>query len=143
MKKMTFFHIGLTCRHPLVIEKFYRKHFGFKRARVFSPGPEQIVMLKSGDVYLELFKATEEAPVPEARGNGPSYPGWRHICFAVNDLDILLKEMGQDARITLGPLQRDELIPGMKVCWIADPEGNIIELNQGYTDEAHPLPFDG
>jgi hypothetical protein len=23
----------------------------------------------------------------------------------------------------------------MKVCWVADQEGNIIELNQGYVDE--------
>jgi hypothetical protein len=27
------------------------------------------------------------------------------------------------------------------VAWIADPEGNIVELNQGYIDEAEPPPL--
>jgi glyoxylase I family protein len=29
----------------------------------------------------------------------------------------------------------------MKVVWVADPEGNIIELNQGYRDEQNPPPL--
>jgi glyoxylase I family protein len=29
----------------------------------------------------------------------------------------------------------------MRVAWIADPEGNIVELNQGYVDEADPPPL--
>jgi glyoxylase I family protein len=35
-----------------------------------------------------------------------------------------------------------EFIPGMKVCWLADPEGNIYELNQGYKDEENPPQFE-
>jgi glyoxylase I family protein len=32
----------------------------------------------------------------------------------------------------------------MRVAWISDPEGNIVELNQGYVDETDPPapPFD-
>jgi glyoxylase I family protein len=26
----------------------------------------------------------------------------------------------------------------MRVAWLADPEGNIVELNQGYVDEPNP-----
>ena len=57
------------------------------------------------------------------------------------DLDAKLAEMGDDARLTLGPLDMSQFIPGMRVAWIADPEGNIVELNQGYVDEAEPLPL--
>jgi glyoxylase I family protein len=134
MQNAIFSHIGLTCKDPDLVEEFYTKHFGFKRAKVFSPGPEQIVMIKCGNVYLELFKAKEASPVPLAQGNGYEYPGWRHICFSVADLDAKLSEMGKEARITLGPLDLDELVEGMRVAWIADPEGNIVELNQGYVD---------
>ena len=49
--------------------------------------------------------------------------------------------MGDDARITLGPLDMGQFIPGMRVAWIADPEGNIVELNQGYIDEDNPPPL--
>lgn len=134
MTQTVFSHIGLTCIDPIAVEKFYEKHFGFKRANVYNPGPEQIVMIKSGDVYLELFKATKDSPVADPEGTGPDYKGWRHICFMVDDLEATLAEIGPDAKITRGPVELDRLIQGMKVCWIADPEGNIIELNQGYKD---------
>jgi glyoxylase I family protein len=49
--------------------------------------------------------------------------------------------MGDEARITLGPLDMSEFIPGMRVAWIADPEGNIVELNDGYIDEDDPPPL--
>ncbi|MBI4650356.1 VOC family protein, partial [Candidatus Desantisbacteria bacterium] len=63
------------------------------------------------------------------------FQGLRHVCFLVNDLDKRLKALGSDVKITLGPVDMSGLIPGMKVAWVADPEGNIIELNQGYCDE--------
>jgi glyoxylase I family protein len=121
-----------------MIEKFYSKYFGFKRARVYAPGPEQVVMLKSGGIYLELFKATEESPVSEPKGAGPDYPCWKHICFLVDNLDSTLSELKDEAKITQGPVDMSGFIEGMRVCWIADPEGNIVELNQGYIDEENP-----
>ncbi len=138
MIKATFSHMGISCKDPIKLEKFYTKYFGFKRTRVYVPGPDQVVMIKSGDIYFELFKATEDSPVPPQKEAGPMYPCFRHVCFMVDDLDEKLKELGEDATITLGPSDMSEFIPGMKVCWLADPEGNIYELNQGYKDEENP-----
>ena len=61
-----FSHVGIMCNDPLW--RSFSKHFGFKRARVYAPGPEQVVMIKSGEIYLELFKATKERPIPQERG---------------------------------------------------------------------------
>ena len=69
-----FSHVGIMCNDPLKIEEFYTKHFGFKRARVYAPGPEQVVMIKSGEIYLELFKATKERPIPQERGQVQNMP---------------------------------------------------------------------
>ena len=135
---MTFSHIAITCKAPLVIEQFYTKHFGFQRARVVSLGEDQIVFLKREDVYLELFRATNEALRPPATGSGPEYPGWRHIAFMVEDVDAKVAEMGAAAKITLGPLSFDAFIPGWRTVWIADPEGNIIEISQGFVDQENP-----
>jgi glyoxylase I family protein len=137
----SFFHMGLSCKDPIAVEAFYTKYFGFQRARVYVPGPDQVVMIKSGNLYLELFKASQEAPVPPAGGAGPEYPGWRHIALYVDDLTAKLTELGSGVQITLGPLDMSEFIPGMKVCWIADPEGNIVELSEGYQDELNPPPL--
>lgn len=141
MVQLTFSHIALACDDPLAIERFYTKHFGFSRARVYLPGPGQVVVIKSGNVSLELFPAKEQRPVPPADQDGPWYPGYRHMAFLVDDLDAKLAQIGDEARVTLGPLDMGGFIPGMRVAWIADPEGNIVELNQGYVDEENPPPL--
>lgn len=138
MPNMEFSHIAFSCRDPLATERFYAKHFGFRRARVYAPGPNQVVVIRSGVLALELFPSTETRPSPRVLGAGPDYPGVRHIAFQVDDLDAKLEEMGSDARVTLGPLDMGQFIPGMRVAWIADPEENIVELNQGYADEDNP-----
>lgn len=139
-KPMTqgFFHMGITCKDPLNIERWYRRHFNFERARVYAPGPDQVVMVKANGVYLEIFKATQEAPVREPEGSGYEWPSWRHLAFYIDHLDAKLAEMGNDADIKLGPFDMGQFVPGMRAVWIADPEGNIVELNEGYYDEDNP-----
>lgn len=142
MKPFVLHHVGLSCDDPLAIERWYTKHFGFQRRRVYAPGPEQVVMIETGGVYLELFHSTVERPCLKVEGAGPDYSGFRHFAFRVDDLDATLARLGDDAPITLGPLDMSQFIPGMRVAWVRDPEGNIVELNQGYVDEENPQPDD-
>jgi glyoxylase I family protein len=133
---MAFHHIALTCNDALAVEAFYVKHFGFQRARVLPLGDgKQIVFIRSGDAYLELFQTPDAPPVPKADKDGPAYPGWRHIAFKVDNVDATLAAMGDAAKVTLGPFDFDAFIPGWRTVWVADPEGNIVEISQGYTDE--------
>jgi glyoxylase I family protein len=136
-----FHHFALTCSDPIAVEAFYTRHFGFTRARVIPLGNQQIVFIKSDNVYLELFQKDEEAPVSPPAGDGPHYPGWRHIAFKVDDVDAKLAEMGDEARITLGPLDFNDFIPGWRTVWVADPEGRIVEISQGYIDQENPPPL--
>jgi glyoxylase I family protein len=133
-----FSHIGLTCKDPVVIERFYSKYFGFKRARVIPLGDDQILFIKSGHFYMELFKAKEQSPLAEPKDDGYPWAGLRHLAFEVESVDAKLAEMGADAKIMLGPADFSDFIPGWKGAWIADPEGNIVELNQGYVDQVTP-----
>ena len=138
MSQLAFAHVGLTCNDPTEVETFYTKHFGFRRERVVPLGDNQIVFVRSGSLVLEIFKATAERPVPQADKDGPAYAGWRHIAFQVDDLGAKLAAMGDDARVTLGPLDFNDFIPGWKTAWVADPEGNIIEITQGYVGQDPP-----
>jgi glyoxylase I family protein len=87
MAEVSFSHVGLMCKDPIVTERFYTKHFGFRRARVFAPGLDQVVMIRAGGVCLELFKAGEASPVSPPTEAGPNWPCIRHLCFSVDDLD--------------------------------------------------------
>jgi glyoxylase I family protein len=121
------------------VEAFYTRHFGFRRARVIQIGADKsIVFLKAGAVYLELFGATDEPPFAPPENDGPAWPGVRHMAFQVDDVDEKLAEIGSDAEVTLGPLTFDDFIPGWKSAWVRDPEGNIIEISQGFVDQKNP-----
>jgi glyoxylase I family protein len=134
--------MAISCKDQVETEKFYTKYFGFKRARVAPIGNnEEIIFLKLGDMYLELFQGKGETPVPAVNQDGPTYPAWRHFGFQVDNVDAKLAEMGKDAKITLGPLNFDSYISGWRSVWISDPNGNIIEISQGYVDQDNPPPL--
>lgn len=135
MTATTFHHVAISCRDPFATERYYVEHFGFSRARVIPLGDAQIVFLRSGNVYLELFAAEGDPPAPPASADGPHHAGWRHIAFKVESVDAKLAELGDDAVITLGPLDFDDFIPGWRTVWVADPDGNIVEISQGYADQ--------
>ena|ERR1700712_1593214 len=137
MADMIFSHIALSCADLERTQQFYIDHFGFSVARVIPLGGDnKIVFLKNSQpVYLELFLADAFSPgVPVATGDGPHYPGVRHIAFQVTDVEATLNKMGSAADITLGPLDFGDFIPGWKTAWIKDPDGTIVEISQGYTD---------
>ncbi|OPZ83007.1 MAG: putative lyase [Firmicutes bacterium ADurb.Bin419] len=130
-----FAHMGLNCVDPLKIEKFYSKHFGFERRNVFvKDSDEQIIMIGNGKIYIELFSTFQVSKRKNTEITGPEGRGWRHICFSVEDLEEKLSQIGEDLKITHGPVKLDNFVPGMKACWIEDPEGNVIELCEGYRD---------
>jgi glyoxylase I family protein len=141
MSMQIFSQVALTCKDPIATEKYYSKYFGFKRARVVRlSDDEQIVFIKMQDCafYLELFKAREESPIPPATADGYQFPSVRQLAFKVDNVDAKLKEMGDDAKITLGPLSFDDFIPGWRTVWIADPDGIIVEISEGFVDDDSP-----
>lgn len=136
-----FSQVAITCKDAIATEKFYTKYFGFKRARVAKlPDGNQIVFIKMGDsaFYLEIFQASEETPIAPAINDGYPFPSVRHLAFKVSSVDQKLAEIGDDAKITLGPLNFDDYIPGWRTVWLADPDGRIIELSEGFVDEENP-----
>jgi glyoxylase I family protein len=138
---LVFSHVALACSDPIATERFYTAHFGFRRARVVPLGNAQIVFLKAGHVYLELFQAREGRPGPAPTGDGPWWPGVRHLAFQVEDVDAQLSAMGTNAVISQGPMNFDAFISGWRSVWVKDPDGNIVEISQGYVDEENPPPL--
>ncbi len=135
MAMICFAHIGLNCIDPIKIEKFYEKHFGFERRNVFkTDSGEEIIMIGDGKTYIELFSTFQVSNRKKSELTGPEGRGWRHICFAVDNLEEKLSQIGEELKITYGPVKLDSFVQGMKACWIEDPEGNVIELCEGYRD---------
>jgi glyoxylase I family protein len=87
-------------------------------------------------VYLELFRTQDPVAAASPSKDGPTSPGVRHLAFKVDSVDAKLAEMGDAARLTLGPLSFNDFIAGWRSAWVADPEGNVIEISQGFQDDA-------
>ena len=134
-------HMAITCKDMAATEQFYTKHFGFKRTRLVPLGETEIVFIGLDGVYLELFQAQSDESLPPFENDGPQYPTWRHLAFDVDDVDTKLAEMGDDADVALGPLSFDDFIPGWRAVWIKDPDGNVVEISQGYVDQEDPPPI--
>jgi glyoxylase I family protein len=129
-------HAALNCADLATTERFYTTWFGFRRTNDFTVGNTNIVFLRLGDAYLELFNGgqLEQRPT-DAVNDGPQTAGSvRHIAFQTDDVEALLSRMGSAARVTLGPLDFDTFIPGWRTVWLTDPDGVVVEITQGYRD---------
>ena len=127
-------HVALNCRDQATTEAFYQRLFGFRRARVVPLENGEIVFLRQGDVYLELFPSTAPSRV-ESTADGPQDPGIsRHLAFQTDDLDGFLAT-ADGVPVSLGPLSFDEVIRGWRTVWLTDPDGLVVEVSEGFCDD--------
>jgi len=130
----TFSHIAYHCRNLAAQEAFYTRHFGFKRCRTFNRGtPGEFFLLKLGSMRLEFFSAKAETH-PGAKGGEQSI-GYRHLAFEVERLEPIVEALRAEG-VDLDPIKDvSHLVSGLRIVFFRDPEGNIVELLEGYHDE--------
>lgn len=127
-------HIALNCRNLRAQEAFFTKHFGFQRSRTFKAGqPDEFIMLKLGSVRLELFP-TDPAQTENVNG-GEQLIGFKHLAFDVPDLDAAIAALRADGIEPDPIIDMGHIVPGFRIVFFRDREGNILELMEGYRDE--------
>jgi glyoxylase I family protein len=95
--------------------------------------PDEFIILKLGPVRLELFP-TESDNSKEHTG-GEQVIGFEHLAFDVPKLEPVLEALRTE-NVEIGPIiDIGQHIAGCRVCFFRDPEGNNIELIEGYHDE--------
>ena len=124
-------HLALNCRDRHAQAAFYAEHFGFKHARLLNAGqPNEFAVLRLGGICMEFFGAKETG----AQG-GEQAVGFRHLAFEVPSLEEAIAKL-QAAGVQTDPIiDLGTKIPGWRVCFLRDPEGNVVELVQGWQDE--------
>ena len=128
-----FNHIAFHCRDIFAQEKFYTKHFGFKRSRTFHPSqPNEFFMLKLGTVRLEFFTSGKTGP-GDRGGEQPI--GCKHLAFDVPKIEPILEALRADGIEPDPIIDCSKVADGMCIVFFRDPEGNIIELMENYRDE--------
>lgn len=126
-------HIALNCGHLATQERFYTKHFGFRRSRAFNAGtPDEFVMLRLGSTCLELFSSKRNEGTVRAHEQPV---GFKHLAFEVPDLDATIANLQADGIKTEAVIDCSRVLAGLRVCFFNDPDGNRLELMQGYKDQ--------
>lgn len=123
-------HVAFNVRDLDAALAFYRDKLGF--AEMFrlhrEDGALSIVYLRITDTqYLELFPAATGTPQPDYQ--------FSHLCLEVEDLDATLHELQTRGVEIVTP--RREGKAGSWQAWVADPEGNRIELMELAPDGMH------
>lgn len=125
-------HVGLSVGDLDTACEFYSRAFGFARQLEFELAPHPIrgLMLRhESGMRLELFQ--REGSSPGMQGATPiealATRGYGHFAFAAPDIDsVFAGAVAAGARPVMEPGPSPE--PGVRFAFLADPEGNLVEL---------------
>ena len=131
--KLSLHHIGLVARNFDVMANWYQQVLGFELIKQWEmpeiqPGV-RMAFLKYGSFILELLGDGEKLGHRVALDPLEDYQitGYRHIAFAVDDVDRLIAGLeAKGASIFFPPYTFD--VPNIRASLVRDPEGNTIEF---------------
>ena len=134
MKIIDYEHIGIRVSDRTSALEFYAK-LGFVEARYFSEDSASELVTKDG-VYLNLIFNGAKRDRNILMDEPIKYPGITHPAFIVEDLDLLLEKFQQEnIPVTEGPKYLGER---RRVCFVRDPDGNVLEFDQIYPSGTRP-----
>jgi catechol 2,3-dioxygenase-like lactoylglutathione lyase family enzyme len=126
----TIDHVGIRVTDRHVAQRFYEK-LGF----VFDPGEDSprgrsIGLANEAGARINLIYNGDHPPDGNVLMDVPEkWPGYTHAAFIVDDLDALIGWLEKEGiPITEGPSVFGD--GRRKVCFIRDPDGNVIEFDE-------------
>ncbi|MDP3340717.1 VOC family protein [Frigidibacter sp.] len=134
LSKARVAHVALRIRDRESGIAWYRDKLGMQVVRAFDLNGMTFteMAMESAEAFrLELVSGDGAVERP---GDGELFDsfllnGWHHLGIWVDDVDLAVVELrNRDVRITLDPTDNHEWM--VRVAFIADPWGNVIELLQ-------------
>jgi len=136
---MRLHHTGLSVLDLDRSLAWYCGTFGFTPGFAFEVPQAQLrgaFAVGPDGVAIELIERAGSLPGPQPADppQANTVRGYNHICLAVGDLDAEYERVvAAGARPVWDP--RDSPEPGVRMAFVADPDGNLIELIEDHEDE--------
>jgi glyoxylase I family protein len=125
-------HVGLSVADLEAAEGFYSAAFGFTRQLAFELDPHPIrglMLAHPSGSRLELFEHSGSTPGLRAPGPIEAHAtrGYNHFALAAPNIDaVFTAALAAGATAVIEPRPSPE--PGVRFAFLADPEGNLVEL---------------
>lgn len=123
-------HVGIRVTDRNRAQEFYMR-LGFRLdPDEESPRGKSCGLINDAGARINLIYNGQRPPDGNVLLDVPDkWPGYTHAAFIVDDLDELVTWLNQqEIRITEGPSVFGH--GRRKVCFIRDPDGNVIEFDQ-------------
>ena len=132
-------HTAITVSDMQRSVHFYKELLGctVKGQLLLQDGDFRIVYLQSGNSVIELFDFAQKGkPLPS---EVPDIDiGYKHICFAVDDVDSFAKHLKENGVEFMVEPKTASTTP-LRLAFFKDPDGNKIEITSG---KLELLPYD-
>jgi catechol 2,3-dioxygenase-like lactoylglutathione lyase family enzyme len=119
-------HIAIYTRDLARLEQFYTQVLGFPVVRRWDAAG--IVFVDAGGLWIELTRqdAPSDGSHPRALDQGV---GLNHVALQVDQVDRAFQELAdRGVRMLAAPADYENV----RVAFLADPDGNVLELIQDH-----------
>ena len=132
-------HVAITVKDIQKSIAFYRDLLGceVKGQLLLQDGNFRIVYLRSGNAVIELFDFKEKGKELPTENPDVDF-GFKHICFAVEDVDSFTDSLKSNGVEFLVEPKTASTTP-LRLAFFKDPDGNKIEITSG---KLELLPYD-
>jgi len=123
------FDLGIVVADIEASLAFYRDFLGlpFERKAPMSK-TTTLHFLKAGTGSIKLWEVTEP-PAPVAKGWPlEAAPGFRYVTLSISNIDEVVADATAASIEVRVPVT--EIMPGVRIAILADPDGNAVELLQ-------------
>jgi catechol 2,3-dioxygenase-like lactoylglutathione lyase family enzyme len=120
-------HVAITTSRFELLREFYVEKLGLPVVDGFPD--HDIVFVEAGSTTIELI-GEDGPPVQDADDRARRH-GWHHLAWEVEDVDDAFDELAaRGVPIHSPPESFPETAPTMRIAFLRDPDGNLLELVQ-------------
>jgi catechol 2,3-dioxygenase-like lactoylglutathione lyase family enzyme len=128
MRILSTHHVALTTRDFAQLRAFYAQMLGLPVVGGFAG--YNIVFLAAGSTTIELIEEGKEGQAADG-ANRADRAGWNHLALEVEDVDVAYAELAaRGVPFTVVPEDFPPEAPALRIAFLRDPEGNLVELVQ-------------
>jgi catechol 2,3-dioxygenase-like lactoylglutathione lyase family enzyme len=121
-------HVAFYCDDIVEMERFYTRIFCLKRVKEFNKGQENDFFILGHDNFrIELFKKKNNSSEQDKK--------FKHFAIHVESIENTITMLKQNNIAIDKSVDRSTDNTIFKICFIRDPEGNVIEIMEGYSDD--------